>query len=474
MFQSLDRLRGLISRPAHTYRPTVETFPDIDTQRLSKEMQLAKRGQSRGSTDQPAADSSSFDAVESEVIEHVGAAQKRSHDALENHLAGFRQRLIDLDFDAQFSNIKSAALGGLSDLKQELQTGIDDLHGLRRDLTAAEKWHAIFQSRHRLERPAKIGSPRASFFKWALIVLLVIVELVTNGELLSKGSDLGLVGGIVEALIFAVLNVGVALMFGIFAIPYLNHRNLLLKLLGLAGLVGYFACLLGVNLALAHYREVSGSLAEGAGELVMQRLINDPLGLEDFRSWLLFGLGVLFSIIAVIDGLLMHDVYPGYQKVDQALRKARDRYADMRRAAIDELGGVRKDYEDLLTSSRSDLSKQRVEHDAIVSHRSRMISLFDDHQAQLEKAANALLRDYRDANLTKRKQAAPQYWNEAYSLPRITVSISKEGEWNSSDLKESIAAAQAEVDTIFIALGREFDAALAKYRELDSIAPDQS
>lgn len=474
MFQSLDRLRGLISRPAHTYRPTVETFPDLDTQRLSKDMQLTKRGQSRGSDNQPPTDSTSLDAVEAEIIEHIGAAQKRSHDALENHLAGFRQRLIDLDFDAQFSNIKSAALGGLSDLKQELQTGVDDLHGLRRDLTAAEKWNTSFKAKHKLDRPAKIGSARASFFKWALIVILVLVELVTNGELLSKGSDLGLVGGIVEALIFAVLNVGVALMFGIFAIPYLMHRNLLLKLFGLISLLAYFACLVGINLALAHYREVSGVLLEGAGEAVMQRLVNDPLGLQDFRSWLLFALGVLFSIIAVIDGLMMNDPYPGYQKVDKALRTARDKYAEMRRAAIDELGGVRKDYEELLTTSRSDLSKQRVEHDAIVSHRSRMISLFDDHQAQLEKAANALLRDYRDANVAKRNTPAPVRWNEPHAIPRITVSISKEGEWNSADLKTSIAEAQAEVDSIFISLGKEFDAAMAKYRELDSIAPDQA
>ncbi len=474
MFQSLDRLRGLISRPAHTYRPTVETFPDLDTQRLSKDMQLTKRGQSRGSDNQPPTDSTSLDAVEAEIIEHIGGAQKRSHDALENHLAGFRQRLIDLDFDAQFSNIKSAALGGLSDLKQELQTGVDDLHGLRRDLTAAEKWHTSFQTKHKLDRPAKIGSARASFFKWALIVILVLVELVTNGELLSKGSDLGLVGGIVEALIFAVLNVGVALMFGIFAIPYLMHRNLLLKLFGLISLLAYFACLIGINLALAHYREVSGVLMEGAGEAVMQRLINDPLGLQDFRSWLLFALGVLFSIIAVIDGLMMHDPYPGYQKVDKALRAARDKYAEMRRSAIDELGGVRKDYEELLTTSRSDLSKQRVEHDAIVSHRSRMISLFDDHQAQLEKAANALLRDYRDANVAKRNTPAPARWNESHAISRIAVSISKEGEWNSANLKTSIAEAQAEVDSIFISLGKEFDAAMAKYRELDSIAPDQA
>ena len=224
-----------------------------------------------------------------------------------------------LDFDAHFSNIKSAAMGGLSDLRQELQAGVDDLHGLRRDLTADEKWAATFQKKHHLDRPAKIATPRGSFFKWALIVLLVLVELFTNGELLSKGSELGLLGGIVEALIFAVLNVGVALMFGIFAIPYLNHRNMLLKLFGFLSLLAYFACLIGLNLALAHYREVSGAITEGAGELVMQRLLTDPMGLQDLRSWLLFGLGVLFSIIAVIDGVMMYDAYPGYQRVDQAL-----------------------------------------------------------------------------------------------------------------------------------------------------------
>ena len=44
MFQSLGRLRGLISRPAHTYRPTVETFPDLDTQRPAVTSRLYVRG----------------------------------------------------------------------------------------------------------------------------------------------------------------------------------------------------------------------------------------------------------------------------------------------------------------------------------------------------------------------------------------------------------------------------------------------
>ncbi len=473
MLKSLERLRGVISRPAHTYRPSLETFPDLDTQRLSREMDLVKKGESRGGQNEPQSDSNTLDAVESEIIEHIGAAQKRAHDQLENHLAGFRQRLIDLDFDTQFSNIKSATMGGLSNLKQELQTGVDDLHGLRRDLTAAEKWHLSFRKKHRLERPAKKGTPRESFFRWAVIVVLVLAELVLNGELLSKGSELGLVGGIFEALIFAVLNIGLALMFGIFWIPFVNHRNWLLKLLGLIGLLAYFACIVGINLALAHYREVAGVLLEGAGEAVMQRLLQNPLGIEDFRSWLLFGLGVLFSLVAVLDGLTLHDTYPGYERVDKGLRAARDNYADMRRAAIEELGEVRKNYEELLATARADLGKQRVEHDAIVSHRSRMLSLFDDHQTQIEKAANVLLRDYRDANVDKRTTPAPAHFGEPYSLSRIAVTISKEGEWNSSDLKASIAQAQSEIDAIFVSLGKAFDTALEEYRKLDSIAPDQ-
>ncbi len=474
MFQSLERLQRLISKPSHAYRPTMETFTDLDVHRVSQEMDLRKRGRMRGEDNQPTHDSAALDATEMEILELVGSAQKQAHDALENHLVGFRQRLIDLDFEARFSNIRSAALGGLSDLKQELQTGIDDLHGLRRDLTEAERWQRSFRARHKLERPSKITTARSNFFKWLLIVVLVLAELVTNGELLSKGSDLGLVGGIIEAFIFAVLNVGIALLFAYFFIPYVVHRNVLLKLFGLISFATYLSCMIGLNLALAHYREVSGAITEGAGQEVMRRLSSSPLALGDFRSWLLFGLGVLFSVIAAIDGFALRDYYPGYANVHKGLRTARDKYADTRRAAIEELGEVRKEYEEAFTTARADLSKQRVEHDAIVSHRTRMISLFDRHQDQLEKAANTLLREYRDANVEARTTPAPVRFVESYVLPRVDVVISREGEWNSEDLRSAIANAQREMDELFVALGKQFDEALAKYRELDALAPDEA
>ena len=100
----------------------------------------------------PASDDHSFDAVETEIVELVGAAQKRGHDQLENHLTGFRQRLIDLDFEARFADVKALSLAGLGDLKAEWESGLDELSTRRRDLKDHEDHYQDFSSQ---TRPAK-------------------------------------------------------------------------------------------------------------------------------------------------------------------------------------------------------------------------------------------------------------------------------------------------------------------------------
>lgn len=475
MLSSLERIRSLISRPVHTYRPSVETFPDLDTQRIGAEMKLNERGARNGRANLPAQDALTLDAVETEILEHVGAAQKRAHDQLENHLAGFRQRLIDLDFGSRFANINRAATSGMADLEAELGKGLDQLHELRRDLKEHEDWQKDFRARNRISRPAKITSRRGTILHWLIILVIVLIELLVNGELLSKGSDLGLVGGIVEALIFAALNVGVALLFSIYWVPFLAHRSFFAKLFGLIGLAAYVACALGVNLGLAHYREVAGAILAGsdAGEQVMHRLRTAPLELTDFKSWLLFCIGCIFSIIAFIDGYNLRDPYPQYAKVSKSLRITRGRYQDRREELIDELQEVRKEIEDAIADARSSLTQELAEHNSIIAHRQRMLSLFERQEDQLEKAANALLSQYREANKATRNTPAPAHFQEPYKLKRTAVQISHEGEWNTDELKGQIERAQTELDELVKVLLARFREALVKYRELDVLAPDQ-
>jgi hypothetical protein len=132
---------------------------------------------------------------------------------------------------------------------------------------------------------------------------------------------------------------------------------------------------------------------------------------------------------------------------------------------------VREQYQEAVSDLRSDLSKRRTEHEAILAHRARQLTLFREAQNQLETAANALLRIYRDANVAARKTPAPAHFAEPFVLKRIEVEISRENEWNTDELKEAIKSAQADLEKVMATLGVEFDQALKNYRELDQLVP---
>lgn len=470
--ESLKNLKRLAEGRSSSFRPTVETFPDLDVDRVAREIDLAERGRQRGTREEPHTDDKVFDAVEAEIFETVGAAQKNSHDQLENHLTGYRQRLLDLDFESRFAAIHGASKSGLGDLSAEMKIGLDKLHGKRRHLRDVEQWWDKFRAANKLARPARKTTKVGKVFKVLVLVALVMVELAVNGELLSKSNELGLVGGILEALIFAILNVGVAFLFALFAIPNLNHVKVWRKAVGIVSLVAYLAAMLAVNIGLAHYREVSGALLDGADRIILERILANPLGLTEFRSWLLFALGALFSIVALIDGLVFRDAYPGYARVDGEKDAALADYAGERETLIRELIDIRSEYEDNLGETRTDLGKRRTEHDSIVAHRKRRVDLFDKYQDQLEKSGNQLLRIYRDANRGARKTAPPPHFGENWALKRISVEIGREGEWNHTELQASIIEAQANLDRIHDELARRFDELLKAYPELDLVIPE--
>jgi Skp family chaperone for outer membrane proteins len=456
----------------------MQAFNDLDVQLLDRELDLKRRGRDRGESEQPITNTSTWDSVESEVIEHIGAAQKRAYDELQAQLATFHERLTDLDFESRFGAIEEVAHGGLADLKAEQQMALDDLHGLRKDLAEAETSLAEFKKEHKLRRPAEKKSALGQFVKLLVIGLLVVGELVANGYFLSGGNELGLIGGFVEALLFSALNVGVAIFVALVLLPNLYHRNFFRKLFGVIALFAFFAWAAGLNLGLAHYREAAGTreptiaFTEQARDAVVERLLTRPLELDQFESWLLFAIGVLFALVALIDGLSLVDRYPGYQKFADTMRKARQAYADQRRAKILDLSDVRQEYQDAVSELRIDIAKRRTEHQAISAHRLKLLNLFQEHQAQLEKAANQLLRIYRDANIETRSSVAPSYFEQSFKLDRLVGTIEGMNEITSEALQQKINDAQVNLQTVMADVTAEFERGLERYRELDVLAPD--
>lgn len=480
MLKSLQRLRGALGQPPHTYRPTVQTFNDLDVQRLERSLDIGQWGKTRGEQQQPATDAKTFDALETEIVEQIGAAQKLAHGEVYAQLSTFKERLTALDFESRFGATEEAAQGGLADLKAEQQMALDDLHGLRRDLSEAEAYLKLFREKHRITHPAQRKSTLGLIVKLLIIALLVVGEIVANGFFLSAGNELGMIGGIVEAIIFSVLNVGVALFFAIVLIPNLSHRNIVRKFLGLVSFFGFLAWTAALNLGLAHYREAAGTreptvaFAEQARDAVMVRLQTRPLELDQFESWLLFAIGVLFALVALIDGLSLTERYPGYQKVDENVRARRKAYADERRAKIQDLSDVRQQYQDAVTLLRIDIGKRRTEHQSILSHRLSLLKQFEEHQNQLEKAANQLLRCYRDTNVAARSTPPPAYFDTQFKLERLSVSLEDSAELTAEALQAKVDAAQQQLQRVMAQVTEEFEKGLARYRELDDLTPDRA
>ncbi|MFC5757951.1 hypothetical protein [Rhizobium sp. GCM10022189] len=471
-FEALNKLWNNVRESSHDFRASTEIFPALDMEKLAQTLEVREKGAENGASNRPAASAQSLDEIEQRIVGRVEQEKASAYQILEDQFQTFEGRLRNLDFEGQFGLIRQANASSLSDFKAEIASGVDELHGLRRDLKIAEDEMASFKRNHRLDRAAKVPSAGATSVKIALLVVLVLIEVVMNGNFLAKGSEQGIVGGITEAIVFAILNIGAALLFAFFCVRNLLHRSWLMKLGGLVGLIFYVAVALAVNLALAHYREVSATILEGAGTEVIRRIRENPWGLVELNSWMLFAIGLFFSILAFIDGCVLTDPYPGFAGVQKRLDAARDHYISGKQELIDNLREIRDEHNEKIEEIVRDLSSRRQESSAIIAHRTRTVGLFAEYQSQLERTANALLTIYRDINRNARTDPEPQYFATPYKLERLTPVTRTSEEWDDRVLSERIQVAQTELNEQIRKIGSEFEAAVEQYHRLDKLFPE--
>jgi len=331
----------------------------------------------------------------------------------------------------------------VSEFRAEAAQGRDELHRLRRHLRDLELERDEFQRRNKLKRTARWASGGNLTLKVGVLLAVFVFEVFLNGFFLAKGSELGYLGGAVEAFTFALLNVGGSFLIAVAGVRELNHRNLFRKLFGLLSLLCYVALALGLNLALAHYREASGSLVSDAGREVLLRLQASPLAIADVKSWLFFGLGILCSLIAFADAFLIFDPYPGYGTLEKRRTEAHEAYIRQKSDLIAKLLEIRDQAIEILEEANRDLSIRRGEHDAILEGRARLARLFAAHQAHLERAANALLAIYHEANKRQRKTPPPARFSARFTLDKFPIDDGWLETSARDDLRRSIAESQA-------------------------------
>ncbi|SFL13369.1 hypothetical protein SAMN04488498_1387 [Mesorhizobium albiziae] len=442
-------------------------FSSLNVDKLAKDLDLVEEGKKRGALNQPSKTAKPYDDVEYTIIERVEEEKKTSQQSVESSLQLFAGRLASLDFEDQFGLINLANSSSVSDFKAEVAIGEAALRDLKHDLDVRENEYSWFRKKHNLIRAPRLPEGGAHILRVALLVFLFLVETGANGSFLAKGNEQGFFGGIIEAAAFSMVNIGVALLAAIYCARLVTHQNFIVKTIGAASILLYGAIALAVNLALAHYREVSGTLVDGAGTQVVANMIANPAGLTDIKSWLLFMVGLLFSIIAFIDGWFVFDPYPGYAGVEKRRKSAREGYNDGQAERIEGLQDVRDEHNEKVKEIIKGLGLRQREHRAIVEHRGKLLSLFAEHQNQLERACNQLLSKYREANIQARTTPPPKYFANPYHLEKVKPKVTADGEWGDKELSASIRDAQAKLNEQVRLIGQECENGILAYQQID-------
>lgn len=466
------KLRETVFKPQHPYRTSLQVFPDIDIDRLSMELDVSMCGQDRGRQNLPKSTSGGFDEVEHRLIERISAEHKSAHGKLLDELAIYEERLGSIDVDARISEIRNAISSVQTEFRAEASQGRDDLNALRRRLKDAEREKTEFQTRYGLTRAARTKSAAGRMLSVALIAFLLLIETWVNGTFLAVGNEAGLVGGFTQAFSFAALNVLVSFGVGLLWLRYLNRPGFWAICFGALGLIAYLAFAIGLNLGLAHFRDIA-AYGAGGGSEALNQMLRSPFSLRDINSWIFFGVGMAFSAASCLDGLFFDDPFPGYGAIEKRRLAAHDAYLAATEALRSRLKDVRDDANEQLKELQRDLNIRRSYHDATLAARSQIIDLFRAHERQLQGAGNLLLSRYREANQTARTTKPPRHFDKPWLITPMPIDVASNDAALREALKARIEDNQKVVDSHFLAMYAEFDKAMEAYRNIDELVDDE-
>lgn len=260
--------------------------------------------------------------------------------------------------------------------------------------------------------------PDSHIFHFALILVFALVETAVNTIFYENAA--GLLGGFVVALGVSALNIGAAMLFGMW-FRYKNLQGRQEQLCGWLSLVGFIVVTLYCNALFAafrsqyqlvvdpeNFRQVSEAFQVSAAEA--GKIFVLDANFADFMSFILFGVGVLLAIWAFYKGYTFDDKYPGHGDLDRKLNEARKAESDFQ-------GLVTTKVKEFLNRKRLEIQSLIDEPGVLINYAGRKINDITTAKSLIQNQIQAIQLDfasvlgaYRGANAAVRATAAPTYF----------------------------------------------------------------
>lgn len=475
-----EKIGDVFSRNPTPFVPGSSRFQSLDVVGLIKKLRLDGRAQQRGQQNLPAQGSDSFDEVELEILRHVDEAKNYSYENAQTDLLTYADRIRNLGIVSLLSEVSNKTLSAISDLEASAHAGESQLYRDRQDIPDLRRELDAFRVKHQLTQ-RKANYPESNLSKWAILVLLFLVEFSLNGVFLAEGSPLGLIGGVAEAAIYASMNVFILARFSSLLIPYIFHISLRLKLLGYLGALVFFVSILLLNATLAHYRIAQEALVTAPHQVAFNAVFGNGFenlfDFQDTKSTMLFVMGMSFALIASYAFMEMDELYPGYGSVSKRYSNALDKYVENKEYHIDKLQSIRDQaIEEISDCEKNVDGRMNARHELFDKRRDLKIQ-FRKNMEHLEEQGRKLLRHYRSVNSEVRSESGPAHFSQEWvmdkpELPEDEDTLSASSKTLTSQVEENLE----DLRLMRTRLHKAFDAgvsALKKVEELTGIAAEE-
>ncbi len=310
------------------------------------------------------------------------------------------------------SNARIVPVQFKNELEQMINGNKVQLDFEKARIDQATKDYEIFQRENNLFRPCKESNVYSTFISILILIFIVGVESIANATLFSTNLDGGLLAGFFYAMFFSSINAGISFSLGYKGLIYMNHVSKSRRLIGFLSLVVFVAFVCMFGLFVGHYRDALQTSVETATSIGWESFKENPLGLKDMMSWILFLVTVAMGCLALADGYYFRDCYPGYADKTREYNNSRNRWDEFYCSLINQLNAHQTNH----LQSFNDYVK-RAQH-ALASIKSALIdkeTILNEYQnahRNAQKAIRAVISQYRHDNQLLRKSPAPKYFFE--------------------------------------------------------------
>jgi hypothetical protein len=461
--KALSALRDFFRPNEPTIALPDSPFVVIDREQALRRLKVDDRATKAGEAELPPSDSTSLDGSESEIIAEMGEYLNRAQiEAAENHNV-YGQRLAELALLRELSSVTGASQTALGDYRAAVKGWRNRLANAADAIRDSYQELSVFKRDHRLERPAH-GVPPA-IYTWSAILGSWVLESFLNTAFLRVNDDLGILGGLVAALVVAAVNIFAAYMAGRYAWPSAFHRDARRRFPALAGLILWFLFLIAWNLFAAHFRDAKSMGIADPEVQALPMLLESPFGLNSIYSYGMLIMGIFFAAIAALAAYKMDDPYPGYGAIYRRHEARCEDYADEIDSALEELRAIRDEGIRSARVVREQLQLQFAERGQIIAAREAHRARYDEHQEYLETVGNFLLDQYRSANVKARTTPAPRHFAERWRVPRSALPpVPAE-----PSIQAEVEAAQRSLDQSIETISAAYNEAIESFPSLEDI-----